>query len=117
MDELAHFIDGQRVAGTSGRFADVYNPATGEVQSRVPLASSTEVDLAVRGAVTAHSGWSATNPQRRARILMEFVRLLTRDMDKPRRCPGNMARPCQTPGVTSREASKSSSSALERHIF
>ena len=39
MQELGHFIDGKRVPGTSGRFADVYNPATGEVQARVPLAS------------------------------------------------------------------------------
>jgi hypothetical protein len=39
MQELTHFIDGKRVAGTSGRFADVFNPATGEVQAKVPLAS------------------------------------------------------------------------------
>ena len=28
--ELTHFIGGEHVKGTSGRFADVYNPATGE---------------------------------------------------------------------------------------
>jgi malonate-semialdehyde dehydrogenase (acetylating) / methylmalonate-semialdehyde dehydrogenase len=44
MQELSHWIDGQRVAGTSGRFADVFNPATGEVQARVPLASKEELD-------------------------------------------------------------------------
>jgi hypothetical protein len=82
MQELSHFIDGARVAGQSGRFADVYNPATGEVQARVPLASAAELAAAVAGARAAQPGWAATNPQRRARVMMEFVRLLNRDMDK-----------------------------------
>ncbi|MEL6599742.1 MAG: CoA-acylating methylmalonate-semialdehyde dehydrogenase [Pseudomonadota bacterium] len=82
MDELTHFIDGARVAGTSGRFADVYNPATGEVQAKVPLASAGELAAAVASAKAAQPAWAATNPQRRARVLMEFVRLLHRDMDK-----------------------------------
>ncbi|MBB5516682.1 malonate-semialdehyde dehydrogenase (acetylating)/methylmalonate-semialdehyde dehydrogenase [Rubricella aquisinus] len=82
MEQLWHFIDGKRVAGTSGRFADVYNPATGEVQAQVPLANAAEMDAAVAGAKAAQPAWAATNPQRRARVLMEFVRLLHRDMDK-----------------------------------
>ena len=39
MKELSHYINGEYVKGTSGRFADVYNPATGEIQAKVPLAS------------------------------------------------------------------------------
>ncbi|MFP4568940.1 CoA-acylating methylmalonate-semialdehyde dehydrogenase [Rhodosalinus sp.] len=81
-EELAHWIGGKRVSGRSGRFADVFNPATGEVQARVPLASADELDEAVRIAAEAQRGWAATNPQRRARVLMEFVRLLNRDMEK-----------------------------------
>jgi hypothetical protein len=68
--------------GTSGRFADVFNPATGEVQAKVPLASKAELDAAVASAAEAQPKWGATNPQRRARVMMEFVRLLNRDMDK-----------------------------------
>ncbi|SMX24410.1 CoA-acylating methylmalonate-semialdehyde dehydrogenase [Boseongicola aestuarii] len=82
MQELSHFIDGARVDGTSGRFADVFNPATGEVQARVPLASKAEVDAAVARAAEAQIAWGATNPQRRARVMMAFVQLLNRDMDK-----------------------------------
>ncbi|TCO70575.1 CoA-acylating methylmalonate-semialdehyde dehydrogenase [Rhodovulum euryhalinum] len=82
MKELTHFVNGQHVKGTSGRFADVYNPALGEVQARVPLASKAELDAAVADAAKAQVGWGATNPQRRARVMMEFVRLLNRDMDK-----------------------------------
>jgi malonate-semialdehyde dehydrogenase (acetylating)/methylmalonate-semialdehyde dehydrogenase len=82
MKELSHWINGKHVKGTSGRFADVFNPATGEVQAKVPLASAEELDAAVEAAATAQLAWGATNPQRRARVMMEFVRLLNRDMDK-----------------------------------
>jgi len=80
--ELNHFINGGAVPGTSGRFADVFNPATGEVQAKVPLASKDELDAAVAAAAAAQPAWGATNPQKRARVMMEFVRLLNRDMDK-----------------------------------
>jgi malonate-semialdehyde dehydrogenase (acetylating)/methylmalonate-semialdehyde dehydrogenase len=82
MKELTHWIDGKHVKGTSGRFADVFNPATGEVQARAPLASKAELDAAVASAAAAQPKWGATNPQRRARVMMEFVRLINRDMDK-----------------------------------
>ncbi len=82
MTELTHFINGSHVKGKSGRFADVFNPATGEVQSKVPLANAAEVAAAVEGAKAVQPEWAATNPQRRARIMMRFVELLNRDMDK-----------------------------------
>ena len=82
MQELSHWVNGQHVKGTSGRFGDVFNPATGDVQARVPLASIAELDAAVAAAAAAQPQWGATNPQRRARVMMEFVRLLNRDMDK-----------------------------------
>ena len=82
MREIGHWIDGKRVAGTSGRTSDVYNPATGEVQARVALATKAELDAAVASAAKAQVAWGATNPQRRARVMMELVRLINRDMDK-----------------------------------
>ena len=36
--EIGHFIGGKQVKGTSGRFADIFNPNTGEVQAKVALA-------------------------------------------------------------------------------
>ncbi len=82
MKELTHYINGAHVKGTSGRFSDVYNPATGEVQAKCPLASADEMETAVQAAMAAQPAWAATNPQRRARVLMQFVHLLNRDMDK-----------------------------------
>ena len=82
MQELTHYINGEHVKGTSGRFADVYNPATGEVQAKVPLASAAEMDIAVQAASAAQPAWAATNPQRRARVMMKFVALLNDNMDR-----------------------------------
>ncbi|MGE0232335.1 MAG: CoA-acylating methylmalonate-semialdehyde dehydrogenase [Flavobacteriaceae bacterium] len=82
MKELSHFINGKRVNGTSGRFSDVFNPATGEVQAKVPLASPAELNAAIEAAEKAQVEWGATNPQKRGRVMMELVRLLHRDMDK-----------------------------------
>ncbi len=82
MKKIGHWINGKHVAGTSGRYADVFNPATGEVQAQVSLASAAELDAAVDDAAKAQVNWGATNPQRRGRVMMEFVRLLHRDMDK-----------------------------------
>ena len=82
MQEIGHWIDGKKVAGSSGRLADIYNPATGEVQARVALATKDELDAAVARAAEAQVAWGVTNPQRRARVMMKFADLINRDMDK-----------------------------------
>ena len=81
MRDINHFIDGTSFTGASGRFSDVFNPNTGEVQARVQLASVAEMDRAVQAAQTAFEGWSSTNPQRRARVMFEFKRLVEANMD------------------------------------
>ncbi|GAA2125873.1 MULTISPECIES: CoA-acylating methylmalonate-semialdehyde dehydrogenase [Arthrobacter] len=80
--ELSHYIDGQRVDGTSGRFSDVYDPCTGEVQARLPLASAEEVGNVIASAEKGQLAWAAMNPQRRGRILLKFVDLVNQNMDE-----------------------------------
>ena len=82
MEQITHYVNGERVEGESGRYTDVYNPATGEVQAQCPLASKSEVDAIIAKAQAAQTAWAAVNPQRRARVMMKFVDLLNRDMDK-----------------------------------
>ena len=82
MRELTHFIGGKHVKGTSGRFSEGWEPMTGEQISNVPLASKAEVRAAVENAKAAQPAWAATNPQRRARVMMKFVDLLNRDYDE-----------------------------------
>jgi malonate-semialdehyde dehydrogenase (acetylating)/methylmalonate-semialdehyde dehydrogenase len=81
MRSIGHFIGGKAVKGTSGRFADVYQPMTGDVQAQVALATKAELRAAVENAKAAQPAWAATNPQRRARILMKFLELVARDND------------------------------------
>ena len=80
-DPLHHFIDGTAVAGTSGRFAPVFDPATGAVRAQLPLADAAEVDAAVRAAARALPAWAATPPLTRARVLFRFKQALEREAD------------------------------------
>ena len=82
MRNITHFIDGVSVAGTSGHFGDIFNPNTGEVQAKVALASLNEVDTAVQSAVRAQQHWALVNPQRRARVMFDFKRLVEANMNE-----------------------------------
>ncbi len=80
--ELTHFINGEYVAGKSSRFSDVFDPNTGAVQAKTPLASTDEMADAVAAAQAAFPAWSAMNPQRRARVMFRFKNLLEENMDE-----------------------------------
>ncbi|MFB8079587.1 CoA-acylating methylmalonate-semialdehyde dehydrogenase [Streptomyces sp. NPDC056013] len=79
--ELTHFIGGKHAAGTSGRFADVYDPNTGAVQARVPLAGRADTEAAIADAEEAQREWGQWNPQRRARVLLRFLQLVEGERD------------------------------------
>src|SRR5690606_9821698 len=82
MRDINHFINGSSFTGASGKFGDVFDPNTGEVQARVQLATVSEMDKAVQAAQAAFEGWSNTNPQRRARVMFEFKRLVEANIDE-----------------------------------
>lgn len=79
MREIGHFIGGKLVAGTSGAFGDVFNPASGEIAARVALANTAEVDTAVAAAAAAWPAWAAMPALRRARVMFKLKDLLDRD--------------------------------------
>jgi malonate-semialdehyde dehydrogenase (acetylating)/methylmalonate-semialdehyde dehydrogenase len=81
MREIGHFIGGKVVKGQSGRFGDVFDPNTGEVQAKVALAKKAEVETAIANADAAQAGWAATNPQRRARVMFKFLELVQKEME------------------------------------
>jgi malonate-semialdehyde dehydrogenase (acetylating)/methylmalonate-semialdehyde dehydrogenase len=74
-------MDGASATSLSQRFSDVFDPNTGLVQARVVLGTSDDLNTAVASAVTAQKEWAATNPQRRARVMFEFKRLLEVHME------------------------------------
>ena len=79
---LHHYVNGARVAGTGERFGDVFDPATGEVAARVPLASAAETARVIDAAAAAFPAWRDTPPLRRAAILFRFKELLDRHTDE-----------------------------------
>ncbi len=82
MIEYGHFIGGKAVAGKSGRSSEVFQPMDGTVRAHVALASAEEMRAAVVNGKTAQVAWGATNPQRRARVMMKFYELIVAHMDE-----------------------------------
>jgi malonate-semialdehyde dehydrogenase (acetylating)/methylmalonate-semialdehyde dehydrogenase len=76
MRRINHWIGGQTVAGTSGRTGPVWNPATGERQAEVDLASVEEVDAAVGAATAAFPAWRATSLSRRSEVMFHLRELV-----------------------------------------
>lgn len=79
---IGHYINGQVHDSASERFSNVFNPATGEVQARVGLASQKTVDEAVASALKAFPAWSEQSSLRRSRVLFKFKELLDRHHDE-----------------------------------
>ena len=77
--EVGHFIGGRSLAGTSGRYGDVFNPATGAFARRVAFANEIEVDSAVKAAQLAFPAWADTPPIRRARVIFKFLDLMNQN--------------------------------------
>ncbi|MBP2369517.1 CoA-acylating methylmalonate-semialdehyde dehydrogenase [Pseudonocardia parietis] len=73
---LHHWAGGKPVEGTSGRFSDVTNPATGAVTAHLPLADADEAASVIAAAQAAFPGWRDTSLSRRTQILFRFRELL-----------------------------------------
>ena len=82
MPDIHHFVNGQALVGSSGRYGDIFNPNTGVVAGRVQLATAEELDQAVQAAAAAQKTWAQVNPQRRARVMFAFLRLAQARMDE-----------------------------------
>src|ERR1700751_1960802 len=74
--EIHHWIDGKRVAGTSGRTCPVFDPAIGTVAKNVVLANQQEIDAAIASAKAAFPKWRDVSIAKRQQILFRFRELL-----------------------------------------
>jgi len=82
MKNIFHFVGGKEFKGESKRNADVFNPATGEVQAKVNLASRSDLNFAVEAATKAFPAWADTPSITRARILFKFKELIEKNSDE-----------------------------------
>lgn len=94
MKKLKLFIDNQWVEPSDGKYFTSYCPATGEPLAELALASSEDVDKAVKAARKAFPEWSAMDGDKRAELMMkaldifrkrkeEFAIIEAKDVGKP----------------------------------
>ncbi|MEC7633004.1 MAG: CoA-acylating methylmalonate-semialdehyde dehydrogenase [Pseudomonadota bacterium] len=81
MKVVGHFINGETCTPT-GRMQDVYNPATGEAEKLVLLASKATVNDAIVSAQHAFVEWRNTPVSKRARVMFKFKSLLEEHADE-----------------------------------
>jgi len=77
---IEHLINGQRTAGGT-RTADVFNPATGQVEKRVALADKLTVEAAIANAQAAYPAWRNKPPLKRARVMSTLKVLLEQNAE------------------------------------
>ena len=82
MRTITHWIGGKPVAGSSDRTSPVWNPATGEQQAEVALASVEDVDSAVRSAKAAFERWGQSSLSQRAKVLFSFRELVNANVQR-----------------------------------
>ena len=82
MNLIKHFVGGKVISGNSERKGKVFNPATGEQESEVILASKSDLDGAVEIAQKAFETWSLNPPLQRARIMFRFKELIEKNFDE-----------------------------------
>ena len=80
MRQIDHHIVGG--AGGSARRSDVFDPNNGGVQAAVALGDAALLDRAVAAAKAAQPAWAAVNPQRRARVMFDYKRLVEDHIDE-----------------------------------
>jgi malonate-semialdehyde dehydrogenase (acetylating) / methylmalonate-semialdehyde dehydrogenase len=78
---INHWIGGKEVSATSENYGPVFNPATGEQQARVGLATVADVDLAVATAKEASVSWRKASLSRRAEVMFRFHELVVQNRD------------------------------------
>ena len=82
MNIIKHFVGGKVIDGTSQRKGQVFNPATGEQESEVILASKSDLDKTVEIAKKAFETWSLKPALQRARIMFKFKELIEKNFDE-----------------------------------
>ena len=82
MKLIEHFVGGKIIPGSSDKKGKVFNPATGEQEKQVRLASSSDLDQAVEIAKKAFETWSLKPSLQRARIMFKFKELIEKNSDE-----------------------------------
>ena len=73
---VGHFISGHRQSSTSGRTAEVFDPALGVATKHVALANQAEIESAIKSANAVFPAWRDTSLAKRQQVMFAFRELL-----------------------------------------
>ena len=82
MNVINHFVNGKKFSGDSKRISKIFNPATGEQTAEIKLASTQDMNAAVKVAKTAFISWSRKPALQRARIMFKFKELIEKNFEE-----------------------------------
>src|SRR5678809_1080616 len=82
VEVLSYFAGGERLTSKSGKFADVFDPSTGEVIAQTPLCTEEEVKRAIEAAKAAYPAWADTPAIKRVQVLYNFRNLIDKHLDE-----------------------------------
>ena len=82
MTRLRNFIGGAFAPPRNGAYFDDIEPATGEILAEIPDSDAPDVDDAVRAAMDAFPGWSATPAEQRSRVLLKLADLIEQNLEE-----------------------------------
>ncbi|TIC79353.1 CoA-acylating methylmalonate-semialdehyde dehydrogenase [Nocardioides sp. GY 10127] len=80
-NEIVHWV-GEELRGSSDRWADVTNPASGKVTGKVALADEADAQTVIAAAAAAAPGWAGTSLARRTQVVFAFRELLAARKDE-----------------------------------
>ena len=82
MRRINHWIDGRATESAAERWGDIFDPATGDIQSQVPFASSSEIESAITSARDASSLWATSSLSTRTDVMFAFRHLVNERRDE-----------------------------------
>lgn len=82
MIQLNNYIDGRQVPPKCNAYLDNFEPATGQVYSRIPDSDQEDVALAYAAAKAAFPAWSRTSLEERYRILIRISELIDHHLEE-----------------------------------
>ena len=82
MRTIEHFVNGKSYSGESKKKGKIFNPATGDQEAEVKLATTKDVNEAVANAKKAFDAWANTPPLQRARVMFKFKELIEKNSDE-----------------------------------
>ena len=82
MKTIEHFVNGKSFSGESKKMGKIFNPATGDQEAQVILATTKDVNEAVTNAENAFEAWSNKPPLQRARVMFKFKELIEKNSDE-----------------------------------